>query len=144
MFVTPAVDGWVLVVGPDAAAREGDEAAFVAPLLERLSSAFGEAQWFATFADADRHGWAVACGGVLQRAYAYSGEQGHVWWHGERTRAETDHGCFVDDPRDRSDDEVKWWPDAACVRGLAAAWSVDPARLGERALPKSAGLVGRL
>jgi hypothetical protein len=144
VFVTPAVAGWVLAVGADLRADNGDVGAFVTPLLERLGEAFGGAAWFLTDAAAERHGWALATRRGLVRGYAYDGEQGHVFWHGEITDAERELDCFVDDARDSSDDEIKWWPDERLVLGLAAAWSLDPQKLAGRGGAPSLGWVGRL
>ncbi len=143
VFVTTRVDGWVLAVGRDLKVL-GHPDAIVPPLLERLSREFGCAAWFFSDTDADQHGWALATNGTLVRGYAYDGDDGHVFWSGEVTAVERDLDCFVDDPRDRSDDEVKWWPDERIVRAIAAAWSLDPWGLGERDLPPSVGWVGRL
>ena len=143
VFVTPAVDGWVFAVGRDLLAADGDDAALVAPLLEQLSRTFGGAAWFAADRDAERFGWALALGGELQRGYAFAGEHGEVWSSGAVTAAERAAGCFVDDPRDQSDDEVKWWPDLAIVQRIAAAWSLDPSRLDERDGQAGCGCVGR-
>ncbi|MEO6596581.1 MAG: hypothetical protein ABIP94_17655 [Planctomycetota bacterium] len=144
VFVAAAVDGWVVAVGPDIGAATADAADVVPPLLERLSRAFGSAVWFATSGDDERHGWAVADDGALRRGYAFAGEHGGVFWHGEVTEDERALECFVEDPRDSSDDEIKWWPDERTVLQLAAAWSFDPSRLGEQGLPTASGWVGRL
>ncbi|MBL8728131.1 MAG: hypothetical protein JNM25_06855 [Planctomycetes bacterium] len=144
VFVTPCVDGWVLAVGADLRADGADLGGFVTPLLERLGAAFGGAAWFLTDAAGERHGWALATRQALVRGYAYDGERGHVFWHGEVTAAEQELDCFVDDPRDNSDDEIKWWPDERVVLSLAAAWSLDPRRLAGRGGAPSVGCVGRL
>ncbi len=144
VFVTPPVDGWVLAVGADLRAEGGDIGAFVTPLLERLGARFGAAAWFLTDVAEERHGWALAHRHGLRRGYAYHGEHGHVFWHGEVTEAEHGLGCYIDDPRDTSDDECKWWPDTREVFALAAIWSVDPRRLPERAPQPSVGSIGRL
>ena len=143
VFVTPAVGGWVFAVGPDLRGASPDVGGFVAPLLERLSAAFEEAAWFATDSAAEQHGWALARHGELVRGYAFDGGNGHVFWHGEVTDAERALQCFVDDPRDQSDDDVKWWPDERIVLALAGAWSLDPARLGEARSPAGVGWFGR-
>lgn len=143
VFVSPPIDGWVFAVGRDLIAPEGNEEAFVTELLQRLSRTFGHAQWFCSDAQDDRHGWALAFDGKLQRGYAFAGERGHVWWAGEPTAAEQQAQCFVDDPRDQSDDDVKWWPDLAIVRSLAAAWGLDPLSLAQRAVAPGTGWVGR-
>ncbi len=144
VFVTPSVDGWVLAVGADLRADDRSVGAFVTPLLERLGATFGGAAWFFTDAAVERHGWALATRSELARGYAFDGEQGHVFWHGEVTDAERELDCFVDDPRDSSDDDIKWWPDERTVLSLAAAWSLDPGRIAERARAPSVGWVGRL
>jgi len=144
VFVTPAIDGWVLAVGGDLRGDGQDVGGFVTPLLERLGAAFGGAAWFRTDAANERHGWALATRQELARGYAFDGEQGHVFWHGDLTDAERELDCFIDDPRDTSDDEVKWWPDEQIVLSLAAAWSLDPRRLAGRSSAASAGFVGRL
>lgn len=144
VFVTPVVDGWVLAVGADLRELAVDAAATVPPLLERLGAAFRGAAWFLDDAPAERHGWALATQRELVRGYAYDGDHGHVFWHGEVTDAERELGCFVDDPRDGSDDDVKWWPDSRVVRELAAAWSLDPRRLAGSTAAPATGWVGRL
>jgi hypothetical protein len=144
VFVTPAVRGTVLATGADVAAHDLEGA--LLPLLQRLSRAFGSAAWFRSDGERDEFGWAIATGGELVRAYAYSGEHGHAGWHGDVTPQERALGCFVDDPRDRSDDEIKWWPDRRTVHALAAAWSLDPDTLPAHASqsPCGVGAVGRL
>lgn len=145
VFVTPSIDGFVLVVGRDACPAMGNLPEFVQQWLERLSQRFGEAQWYRSERACDQHGWAVAHHGVLSRAWCWDGEEDEVTWqHGEPTRAEAGLGFFVDDPRDRSDAVHKWWPDGASVRRLAAAWSLAPHELGCRGLPPSRGAIGRL
>lgn len=137
VFVTPPIDGFVLAVGKDLGLAALDPA-FVAPLGAR----FGRAAAFVCDEELEVFGWALADGETV-RVYAYDGDAGHVLWEGDVTPDERELGCFVDDPRDGSDDTEKWWPDAALVRALAARWSVDPAGLGARGLPPSAGWFGR-
>jgi hypothetical protein len=141
-FVSPPVAGLVLVTGADLR-RHSDPEQDLLPLLERLSRQFGNVCWFASDSDGDVHGWARAVGGAVERAYAYVGDRGHQLWVGEVTAHEHALGCFVDDPRDQSDDEVKWWPDRATVHALAAAWAIDPDRLALAADAPAVGQVGR-
>lgn len=143
VFVAPPADGWVLACGRDLAHRHELEAELL-PLLQRLSRTFGRVAWFRADAAADAFGWAIAERGELVRAYAYVGEHGHVLWHGDVTPAERALGCFVDDPRDRSDDDVKWWPDRRIVHALAAAWALDPDAVPAAGRPPALGAVGRL
>ncbi len=145
VFATPSIAGWVLVVGRDLAAATHDPSE-VEVLLPPLSEEFGTAMWFSTDEVRDVHGWAVAERGELRRGYAYDSENGHTYWHGDILDAERELGCFVDDPRDQSDDQIKWWPDRRIVLALAAAWSIDPSELVEIAadLGNGAGWVGRI
>jgi hypothetical protein len=142
VFVAPPVDGWVLAVGADLFLDPQHDA--IPAVLCRLSAAFGTAAWFATDERVDRHGWSLAQDGGIVRGYAFAGERGHVSWIGEVTQAEHALGCFVDDPRDTSDDDVKWWPDERTVLDLAAAWSLDPRTIASRAFAPSVGWFGRL
>jgi hypothetical protein len=142
-FVSPPVGGFVFVVGADVAGF-GAVADDVAPRLARLSATFGFAAWFRSEDAGDAYGWACARDGELVRAYAYAGEHGPVAWEGEVDEAERRLGCHVDDPRDRSDDDVKWWPDRRIVHALAAEWSLDPDALPQRGGAPGVGLVGRM
>jgi len=140
VFVAP-LDGQVLATGPDLLAADAAGIARIEALLVALSRTFGEVRWFQCHAEAELFGWARATRGEVSRGYAFASEQ-HIWWHGEVTEAEHAAGCFVDDPRDTSDDEVKWWPDERLVRHLASAWSIDPFLLGERTGPGGSGQTG--
>ena len=137
MFVF-AHSGFVCAVGDDAWQR-GDFAA-IEGALERLSRAFGDATWFCVDARSSRFGWAAARSGSLQRAWCGDGDEERVLWQaGDPTVAERDLGFFLDDPRDGTDDEHKWWPVGSDVRALAARWSADPTT----AIGESEGLTGR-
>lgn len=142
-FVSPAVSGLVFVTGHDVAALAAD--ADVLPLLQRLSGQFGRACWFRSDDEQDEFGWASAARGEIVRAYAYRGDDGHVLWQGEVTATEQQLECFLDDPRDSSDDEVRWWPDRRLVHAVAAAWSIDPDRFDDGgARSPGVGAAGRL
>lgn len=144
--MTPACAGYVFVVGRDVlrrTARHGDGDRALLPTLAALSRTFGAAAWFCADAAGERHGWAIASAGLVVRACEFTGEQGAVADVGAVTAAETALGCFVDDPRDSSDDPIKWWPDDRLVRQLAAAWTCDPARLDGVAAEPACGWFGR-
>jgi len=146
VFVTPPIDGWIFAVGRDLAVITQDPAEMES-LITGLSQDYGEVMWFSTDEQRDVHGWAMAQRGALVRGYAYIEEYGHTLWHGDVTEAEAALGCFRDDPRDHSDDEIKWWPDRRTVLAVAAAWSMDPCTIGgshARDRAASVGLVGRL
>jgi hypothetical protein len=141
VFVTPPVDGWVLVTGVDLWRRR-DVGSEVLPLLQELSQTFSTACWFATHTGDEQHGWALCRRGRLVRAYAFAGEAGEVLSVGDSTTDERQLGCFVADPRDRSDDPIKWWPERSVVHALALRWSRDPDRCESGVA--AVGLVGRM
>jgi hypothetical protein len=146
VFVTPPVEGWIFAVGRDLAVTTHNPVEMES-LITGLSEQYDKVMWFSTDEDRDVHGWAMAQRGEFVRGYAYVDEQGHTLWHGDVTEIETALGCFVDDPRDQSDDEIKWWPDRRTVLAIAAAWSKDPTTIGSEQVgdgAASAGLLGRL
>lgn len=139
MFVAPCGKAFVMAIGLDAWQR-GDLSQVEAALV-RLSKAHGEAFWFVVDEERSCVGWAMARRGELQRAFCFHGSDEEVLWEvGEPTQAERELGFFVEDPRDLTDDELKWWPLPRDVRSLAARWSIDPSRLSE---PGQPGLAGR-
>jgi len=142
-FATPSVRGWVLVVGRDLQALADDPDRLEATLTS-LSEEFGDAAWFTTDDRSEVHGWALAERGEMRRGYLYNAEQGHAYWYGDVLAAERELDCFLDDPRDHSDDEIKWWPDRQIVCALAAAWSIDPSRLDQLGGGPGVGWVGRI
>lgn len=142
IFVTPPVDGWVFAVGLDA--FQAGDCERIRQLLVQLGEHCGTAFWFATHVRMDLHGWACADAQKLVRGYLYDGDEPRVVWdHGDATSTEMDLGFFVDDPRDSSEDSIKWWPTPACVLRLAARWTVDPIDIAGRGRP-GVGLLGRL
>ncbi len=131
-------DGFVYAVGEDAWQRGDFEK--IEGALERLSRNYGDATWFCVDSLSSCFGWATARGGTLRRAWCGNGDEDRVLWQfGELTLAERELGFFVDDPRDGTDDEHKWWPVAADVEALARLWSKDP----DAAFAAAAGLAGR-
>jgi hypothetical protein len=144
VFVTPPVGGWVFVAGRDAFPRTRGAPDPVEELIGLLGARFGRALWFATHDATDFHGWAVAEGGVVVRGFAYDGDgPAIVWNHGAVTDAEHGLGFFVDDPRDTTDDPIKWWPTTGDVLALAAALGADPTGIDGFREP-SVGRLGRL
>lgn len=142
VFVTPPVAGWVLAIGAVFAAHDVER--WLPELLQRLGGSFATVVWAAADDAGERHGFALCEGGELRRGYAFDGELGTTFWHGDVTDAERALHCHIDDPRDRSDDDIKWWPDQALVRRVAAAWSLDVDRLASEPVPPGVGRVGRL
>jgi hypothetical protein len=151
VFVTPAIDRWVLCVGfplftpVEARPPEfGNLAADWAAKLQR------EVQYFATHRVVESHGWVRALPDGLRRAYLYVGESGEkVLDEGTRTADEEALGFSFFDPEGPDAQSDDYWqrtdltsPAEEHVMMLAARWSVDPSAFTERELEVGDGLVG--
>ena len=151
MFVTPPINGWVLVFTskiptPD---TESDAEEWTA-LMKSLSEKFGESQFFGTHRIVGYNAWAQFVHGHEVRAYAFSGESGETLVdRGARTEAEIELGYrYFDSNSHESKDDSYWdredlcYPDEDHVMALAGKWSVNPSSIGELNLPQSIGWVG--
>jgi hypothetical protein len=130
VFVSPVVDGWILVVGSFLFPGPGDsdphKPKFI-PYLEEISKSLGHVQYFATHRITEYHAWAKAESGVVRRAFAYLGESGEVLLKiGKPSPEEISAGW-------QDDSEV---PSEETVMDIAAKWSLNPQLLDS--LPKSA------
>ena len=85
IYITPAHNGWVLIVGHALPFPLGT--AFsdkCTPLIASLSQEFGESQYFLCYPELDFFGWARAVNVHLQRAFI-SGVEESIWNHGRLT-----------------------------------------------------------
>lgn len=146
LFITPCLNGWVLVMGshlPDPA----DDIDQCFHLLQRLSRSLGRVQLFSIDRLLKHHAWACAHQGRIERAYAWAGRT--LWNQGRPTPAEVQLGlvCYGYgaapprvhraslDPIIRNTDRVPL---------LAARWSVDPGAVDPGLLSQAHGIVGEL
>lgn len=129
-FVTPSLDGWVLVA-TSLLPEPGRDGAPLADLLERLSSELDTTvQCFANHSGFEQYLWASAERGVLRRCFAQSAfavqdeekDDPTTCDLGPPTEAERDLGFFDPD----------WKAGASDVIHLAGAWSLDPTRIEQR------------
>jgi hypothetical protein len=93
LFVSPPINGWVLVMGahlPDPS--EDVDQCF--QFLIGLSRKLGHVQYFSTNRVVNHHAWVQVHQGVVHRAYAWIGRT--VWNQGRKTAAEGTLGmhCF--------------------------------------------------
>jgi hypothetical protein len=140
VFITPPIDGWVLAAStrfPDPGDKKHPDAA--TPALARLSQAFGEVQYFATYDVLDLHAWARFVNGTAVRKVAFLGADGAaVWAEGESTPEERKLGLLYT----AKAMEKPPYPTEENVYAVAGAWSLDPTTLQARHLPPSLGVVG--
>jgi hypothetical protein len=130
-FVTPPLDGWILVVSTRLGELiDNDSAGLVASMVERLSGALATTvMYFVTHRVVELHAWARAECGVLVRHYAYLGES-------DATLA--DVGAPSEAERD-----LQLPPDEETVLTVAARWSIAPLELDSRD-ETPPGLLGEL
>jgi hypothetical protein len=144
LFVSPPVNGWILVVGaglPD----PGDDVDKCHCFLMNLSRKLGHVQYFGFNRALNHHAWAIIERGFVIRAYAWAGRT--LWNQGPRTAAEKDAGmvCF-DYAADPSDYALRenWTLNTEKVGRLAGWWSVDPLTIAEKTWQARQGIVGNL
>lgn len=138
VFVTPELDGWVLVASPSYfdEASDADPARverFVSDAAKRLGT---EVQFFATHRIVEGHAWARANEEGLQRAFFYLGETDeYLLDTGAKTSHEETLGCL--------DPDAEAVPDESTVMSVAHAWSLDPTGLDQRSTEVTDGYLGR-
>jgi hypothetical protein len=127
LFLTPPVNGWIMIFGP-AVPDPATDVDAVYHFLRGLSLRLGAAQYFHVHPPTGAHAWAWARGGRVVRAFAWAGQV--VWNEGPATREERQLGMACppmdpgDDPAAELAAEVAANPDK--VPRLAAAWGLDP------------------
>ena len=146
LFITPCLNGWVLVMGshlPDPA----DDVDQCFHLLQRLSRSLGRVQFFSANRLLKRHAWACANQGRIERAYAWAGRT--LWNQGRQTPGEAELGLVCYDYGTTPARVHPAHPDPIArnterVPLLAARWSVDPSAVDPRVLREAHGIVGEL
>jgi hypothetical protein len=130
-LISPRVNGWVIVTGPDLPSPDEDiDACHL--FLTALSRELGHVQFFYAEKFSRHHAWARMDDGCVTRAYAWAGET--VWNQGAKTMAEIETGMKCFDYGENS--EVESWraneraaANLEKIPLLAARWSIDPAIL---------------
>jgi len=139
VFVTPTLDGWVLVVSPGFFEEASDAdperlGRFVTDVARRLGT---DVQFFATHRVVEGHAWAWADEGGLKRAFYYMGEVDECLVDiGAKTPHEETLGCVP--PVGEA------VPDEATVMSVAGSWSLDPTELERRFPGVDAGRLGQI
>jgi hypothetical protein len=130
-FISPRVNGWVVVTGPDLP-NPGDDVDACFLFLTALSRELGHVQFFHAEKFSAHHAWARMDDGCVTRAYAWAGET--IWNQGAKTMAESALGMkcsgYGESPETNFDamtENVS--ANVEKIPLLAARWSIDPAVL---------------
>jgi hypothetical protein len=145
LFISPPVNGWVLVLGcdlPDPA----DDIDACYKFLGNLSHKLGEVQFFSRNRAVSHHGWARLDSGKVLRAYMWAGET--LWNQGSATDAERELKLRCLSYTETADvlglaEREVLAQNTERVSRLAAAWSIDPTSLDGQVL-EAQGIAGDL
>ena len=145
LFVSPPVNGWVLVIGPRLPDPSEDvDASF--RLLLRLSRELGEVQFFSVNRVVGHHAWARFENGRAIRGYAWAGET--LWNQGFQTWAERKLGLkcldYFEGTRLHFAELEQIRANAERIMLLAAIWSVDPTSVDSTTMSDAIGIAGDL
>lgn len=136
MFVSPVLDGFVLVIGWGMDIITEDP-----KRLDEVGAMFPEVQYFASHRVVDYAAWVKYENGVKIRAYGYCGDRGVLVNEGDPTGEEIELGFVNFLPNNESDNEADWdkydTPDEDTVVMIAAAWGIDTLKLDK--YPASTG-----
>lgn len=147
VFVTPALSGWVLVIGKTLWQKaDMNCSAENIQWLKDVGRLFGNACFFSTMRGLGNHGWVGIRNGNIVRAYGYSGElQELIWLVGDPTEEEIAvNPAFANEVEERMQPGFRpVIPDEKMVLAMAAGWSVDVSFRNRRYM-RDYGFVGTL
>ena len=150
-FVSPPVDGWVLVVSHEfPELGHPPHADQWRSLMTSLSRRFDDVQYFGTHRVSSFDAWSRYRTGIEQRAFA-SADSEILVNRGPKTDAERELGYeYFDGESDDADVDGYWdrddlcFPDEEHVMEIASKWSLNPCTLDELDLPVGTGWIGIL
>jgi hypothetical protein len=130
-FISPRVNGWVIVTGPGLP-DPGDDVDACHFFLTALSRELGHVQFFHMEKFSAHHAWVRMDEGCVTRAYAWAGET--IWNQGAQTLVET--GLDMKCSGYGDDADTGFWrakeramANIEKIPLLAARWSLDPAEV---------------
>lgn len=129
LFLTPPIDGWILICGNILPPSSQSAAEQVESRLSLLSQQFSEAQVFATHRVVDYHVWARAKDGVVIRGFGHVGESGETFWDEGFDEDEDELAFdFIDPEDDLTEEEYGTceWPSEEHVMEVSRVWSICP------------------
>lgn len=144
LFISPPVEGWVLVFGAGLPDPDDDIDEFFKFITE-LSRKAGLVIYFRAERVFDHHAWVKALNGRVIRAYAWADNT--LWNQGDLTQAERDLklrcGAYAA-PEEPVSPRAREAARFNCDRlaALAARWSVDPKSIDARLVKQQFGIAG--
>ncbi len=152
IYITPQIGKWTLAVGMGLPLGDNIESIQkLEVLLNKLSSEFGEAQFFGTHRVVEYHNWMKSVNGKMERIYSYLGESGeNIKVYGLPTEPEKNLRLFNSLSEEAKSDEY-WeredldYADEELVMKIAENWSVNPTKLTQRRdIKNELGIVGEM
>ncbi len=151
VFITPQIGEWTLAVGMGLPLGDSQESIEkLEKMLNKLSSEFGEAQFFGTHRVVEYHNWMKSVNGKIERIYSYVGESmENIKVYGNPTEPEKGLNLFnslseeakSDEYFDREDLD---FADEELVMKIAENWSINPTILSERTdIKNELGILGK-
>jgi hypothetical protein len=138
-FISPRVNGWIIVTGMGLPNPTDDvDATFL--FLTALSRQLGHVQFFYASRLLHHHAWARLDDGCVTRAYAWAGET--VWHQGSETLPEIEAEMRLFGYGDSSATLLDAEKNFEKVPQLAARWSLDPAAVKLNSVQQSIGIAG--
>ncbi len=138
-FISPRINGWVIVTGAGLPSPGDDvDASFL--FLVALSRKLGHIQFFHADNPSHHHAWARIDDGYVTRAYAWAGET--IWLQGTKTALEIELKMRCFGYGDEAFPERTVQANCDKVPMLAARWSLDPERITSHALKTTNGIAG--
>ncbi|MGV3771252.1 MAG: hypothetical protein ACO1QB_00020 [Verrucomicrobiales bacterium] len=146
LFISPPVNGWILVVG-QGLPEPSDDIDHLYHFLMNQGRELGTILYFHANKVFNHHAWVRIENEQVYRAYAWAGET--LWNQGEMTAAEKelDLKCYdygdgpLPFPFSAREAQIT---NTEKVIQLAARWSIDPMALNSRNLKASLGIAGDL
>ncbi len=138
-FISPSVNGWVIITGMGLPNPTDDVDATYVFLVE-LSKQLGHVQYFYASRLLHHHAWARLDDGCVTRAYAWAGET--VWNQGETTVPEIQTGVRLFAYGEHAATILDAENNFEKVPQLAARWSLDPAEVKLNPLRPATGIAG--
>jgi hypothetical protein len=145
LFISPPVNGWIIVTG-SRLPQPGHDVDACFRFLLRLSRALGHVQFFMADTVQRHHAWVRVENGVVARAYTWANET--LWNQGPKTLAEIELNmkCFnYGEDREVVDSttEASTAANVEKVPALAARWSLDPASVHDDGRIPADGITGK-